>query len=199
MIFDPKQLDARTNYQLLVGGVVPRPIAWLSTYSEARLRNLAPFSFFGAVTSAPLTLMVSIGRRKGQRKDSAENLLLQRQCVVHIPHEPLASAMVASSAEVAPDVDEFTLTGLDSVDADAVHAPRLPTAAVAFECRVERHLELGAARNDVFFLEAVLVHVADFLLGPDGLPDGKRWAAVGRLGKNEYCTTSALFTLERPD
>lgn len=198
MIFDPSQLDPRTNYQLLTGGVVPRPIAWLATYCPIGVRNIAPFSFFGAVTSAPLTLMVSIGRRKRQRKDSATNLLHHQQGVVHIPHEPLAAAMVASSAEVAPEVDEFELCGLTSVPADIVHAPRLSDAAVAFECRVVRHLELGDGPNDVFFLQAVRVHVADVLLGSDGLPDAKRWAAVGRMGKNEYCTATALFELDRP-
>jgi flavin reductase (DIM6/NTAB) family NADH-FMN oxidoreductase RutF len=198
MIFDPSQLDARTNYQLLTAGVVPRPIAWLATYSANGVRNIAPFSFFGAVTSAPLTLMVSIGRRKRHRKDSANNLIHHQQGVVHVPHEPLARAMVATSAEVSAEVDEFELCGLASVPADVVHAPRLREAAVAFECRVTRHLELGDGPNDVFFLEAVRVHVADHLIGSDGLPDAKRWAAVGRLGKNEYCTTSASFALERP-
>lgn len=198
MIFDPAQLPARINYQLFVGTVVPRPIAWLSSYSEKGSRNLAPFSFFGAVTSAPLTLMVSIGRRKGQRKDSAVNLVHHRQCVVHIPHEPLASMMVATSAEVEPDVDEFELAGVASVSADLVHAPRLPNAAVAFECRVLQQLEIGEGPNDVFFLEALRVHVADDLLGSDGLPDARRWAAIGRLGKNEYCTTSSVFAIDRP-
>lgn len=198
MIFDPSQLDAHTNYQLLTGGVVPRPIAWLGTYGPSGVRNIAPFSFFGAVTSAPLTLMVSIGRRKRHRKDSASNLLHHQQGVVHIPHEPLAAAMVATSAEVGPEVDEFELCGLTSMPADIVHAPRLPDAAVAFECRVVRHLELGDGPNDVFFLEALRVHVADDLIGSDGLLDAKRWAAVGRLGKNEYCTTSASFALDRP-
>jgi flavin reductase (DIM6/NTAB) family NADH-FMN oxidoreductase RutF len=198
VIFDPAQLPARINYQLFVGTVVPRPIAWLGSYSENGTCNLAPFSFFGAVTSAPLTLMVSIGRRKGQRKDSAVNLVHQRQCVVHIPHEPLASVMVATSADVDPDVDEFELVGLASVPSDVMHAPRVPSAAVAFECKVVQHLQMGEGPNDVFFLEAVRVRVADALLGSDGLPDARRWSAVGRLGKNEYCNTSSVFALDRP-
>lgn len=162
------------------------------------VRNLAPFSFFGAVSTAPLLMMVSIGRRRGRRKDTAANLLVQNACVVHIPHEPMAGPMVATSAEVAPEVDEFELAALASVPADLVCAPRLVNAAVAFECRVVRHLELGDGPNDVFFLEALRVHVADELVGADGLPDATRWAAVGRLGKNEYCTTAAPFELDRP-
>jgi flavin reductase (DIM6/NTAB) family NADH-FMN oxidoreductase RutF len=198
VIFDPRQLTARHNYQLFTGTLMPRPIAWIGSFGTDGVRNLAPFSFFGAVSSAPLLMMVSVGRRKGQRKDTAANLLSQRECVVHIPDEPSAPSMVATSTEAEPDVDEFTLTGLQSVPADLVHAPRLVNAAVAFESRVVRHIELGEGPNDVFFLEAVRVHVSDSLLGPDGLPDARRWAAVGRLGKNEYCTTATVFELDRP-
>lgn len=106
--------------------------------------------------------------------------------------------MVATSAEVAPAVDEFVLAGLQSVLADLVNAPRLVDAAVAFESRVVQHLELGDGPNDVFILEALRVHVADSLIGPDGMPDAGRWAAVGRLGKNEYCTTATPFEMARP-
>lgn len=198
MIFDPAQQSARTNYQLFTGTLIPRPIAWVGSFGIDGVRNLAPFSFFGAVSSAPLLMMVSVGRRRGRQKDTAVNLLAQKQCVVHIPHEAATDAMVATSAEVPAAVDEFTLAGLDSVTADLVHAPRWAQAAVAFETRVVRHLELGDGPNDVFFLEAVRVHVADSLIGADGLPDARRWAAVGRLGKNEYCTTATLFERERP-
>jgi flavin reductase (DIM6/NTAB) family NADH-FMN oxidoreductase RutF len=199
VIFDPPQLTARQNYQLFTGTLTPRPIAWIGSFGADGVRNLAPFSFFGAVSSAPLLMMVSVGRRRGRRKDTAVNLLERKECVVHIPDERLARSMVATSAEVAPEVDEFTLAGLESVTADLVEAPRLVDAAVAFEARVVRHLELGDGPNDVFFLEAIRVHVADSLLGTDGLPDAHRWAAVGRLGKNDYCTIATVFELDRPD
>lgn len=198
MIFDPQTLTARQRYQLFTGTLMPRPIAWIGTFGATGIRNLAPFSFFGAISSAPLIMMVSVGRRRGQRKDTAVNLLHHKECVVHIPDEPSAHAMVATSAEVPPEVDEFASNRLESRPADLVNAPRLVNCAVAFECRVSRHLELGEGPNDVFFLEALRVHVADALLGADGLPDSRLWAAVGRLGRSEYCTTSTVFDIERP-
>ena len=198
MIFDPQTLTARQKYHLFTGTLMPRPIAWMGTFGATGVRNLAPFSFFGAVSSAPLIMMVSIGRRRGQRKDTVVNLLHHQECVVHISDESAAQIMVATSAEVPPEVDEFASNGLESVAADLVNAPRLVNVAVAFECRVSRHLELGDGPNDVFFLEALRVHVADALLGADGLPDSRRWAAVGRLGRSEYCTTSNVFDIERP-
>lgn len=198
MIFEPEQLTARMAYQVFIGALVPRPIAWVATQSADGVRNLAPFSFFGAVTSSPMTMMVSVGRRRGRRKDTATNLIHQRQCVVHIPDVALSRAMVATSAEVGPEVDEFELAGLTSVPADLVVAPRLEHAAVAFESKVVQHLEVGTGPNDVFFLEALRVHVADSLLGDDGLPDARRWTAVGRLGKEGYCSTADVFEIDRP-
>ena len=104
MEIDPKDLNARQNYGLLISCVVPRPIAWLSTQSVAGVRNLAPFSFFGGVTATPPTVMVSIGRVPAEdeaqqsaatrAKDSAQNLLDTGEGVIHIPHRDLAQPMV---------------------------------------------------------------------------------------------------------
>lgn len=198
MVIDPASQSTRENYQLLISCLVPRPIAWVSTMSAEGLHNLAPFSFFGGVTAAPLTMMVSVGRRRGALKDTARNLLAQHQGVVHIPHRPLAEAMVATSAEVPAEVDEFELAHLQHVMADTVQARRLVDAAVAFECRMVRHLELGTGPNDVFFLEAARVHLHESVLGNDGLPDASKLAAVGRLGRHEYSDTEEVFSIPRP-
>jgi flavin reductase (DIM6/NTAB) family NADH-FMN oxidoreductase RutF len=105
--------------------------------------------------------------------------------------------MVQSSAELEPDVDEITLTGLDAVPGLRVTAPRLRDAAIALECKVLQHLEIGQKQSDVFFIEVVYAHIADDVLdGP--LPDPGKLAAVGRLGGNSYCDTAAPFFVERP-
>jgi flavin reductase (DIM6/NTAB) family NADH-FMN oxidoreductase RutF len=196
MILNPSQLTSRATYQLLIAALVPRPIAWVSTVSLSGAHNLAPFSFFAGVSAAPLTLMISVGRRKGQRKDTAHNLLANPECVVHIPNRVLAEAMVMSSADAASEVDEFELALLPYVAANQVSARRIPDAPVAFECRVSHHVELGA--NDVFFLNAVQVHVDDNMLAADGLPDAEKLSAVGRLGRNEYCVADRVFRIDRP-
>jgi flavin reductase (DIM6/NTAB) family NADH-FMN oxidoreductase RutF len=197
MQIDTTQLSSSDNYKLLVHCVVPRPIAWVSTLSSDGKRNIAPFSYFAAVTSAPPTLMVSIGKRKGVPKDTARNLLHTKQCVVQICHRPLAQAMVQTSAELQPDIDEFELIGLHATDAEKVKAPRVADAAIALECRVSQHLEVGDKRADVFFLEVVFAHLRDDVLGTD-YPDPARLRAVGRLGGNGYCDTAEPFFIERP-
>jgi len=197
MRIDPSTQSTRENYQLMIASVVPRPIGWVSTLARDGTANLAPFSYFGAITAAPPTLFLSIGRRHGEQKDTARNLIDAGEGVVHVPHRPLAEAMVKTSVEASAEVDEFEFAALDRIASERVGAPRVLNAAIAFECRVSQYLEVGDGPNDVFFLEILLAHVADDVL--DGrLPDPARLAAVGRLGGNGYCATSDPFFLARP-
>ena len=197
MQIDPALQTTHDNYRLLVHSVVPRPIGWISTVDPEGAVNLAPFSYFGAVTALPPTLMLSVGRRRGVRKDTAANLLATGEGVVHIPHRPLAEQMVKTSIEAAPDVDEFDFAALGRAPSVRVRPPRVACAAIAFECRVASHQEIGGGPNDVFFLEILLVHVADEVL-VDGWPDPARLRAVGRLGGDGYCDTAAPFFIPRP-
>jgi flavin reductase (DIM6/NTAB) family NADH-FMN oxidoreductase RutF len=198
VVVDPATLSRRDAYRWLIACLIPRPVAWVSTLSSAGIPNLAPFSFFGGVTSDPPTVMVSVGRRRGGvRKDTASNLLATGEAVIHVPDRPRAAAMVATSAEVAPDVDEFDLAGLDKQPALRVKPWCIAGVPLAFETVLERHLEIGAGPTDLFLLRVVLYHVADEAL-VDGLPDPSRLAAVGRLGGDLYCDTSSPFPIPRP-
>jgi len=190
-------VKGRDAYRLLISCLVPRPIAWVSTVDLGDRVNLAPFSFFGGVTTAPPLVMVSIGRRRGERKDTARNLLVSREAVVHICDRPLAESMVATSAEVEHGVDEFELAGLAKAPSVDVRPPRVADAAIALETRLERHMEIGDGPNDVFLLEVVRYHLRDDVLA-DGLPDPAKLAAVGRLGGAWYCDTAAPFEVTRP-
>jgi flavin reductase (DIM6/NTAB) family NADH-FMN oxidoreductase RutF len=197
MQIDPHALAPRDAYRLLTACLIPRPIAWASTVDAGGTVNLAPFSFFGGVTSHPLTVMVSVGRRQGRPKDTGANILATGEAVVHVPTRPLATAMVATSAEVPPEVDEMALAGLTPVPSVRVRPPRVAEAAVALECVSRHHMEVGAGPVDLFLLEVVHVHVDDALV-VDGLPDAARMRAVGRLGGTLYCDTAAPFSLDRP-
>jgi flavin reductase (DIM6/NTAB) family NADH-FMN oxidoreductase RutF len=198
VVVDPAALTRRDAYRWLIACLIPRPVAWVSTCSPAGVPNLAPFSFFGGVTSTPPTVMVSVGRRRdGTPKDTAANLLATREAVIHVPDRPRAEAMVATSAEVGAEVDEFHLAGLEKLPATRVRPWRVAGAPLALEAVLERHLEVGEGPADLFLLRVVLYHVADDVL-VDGLPDPARLAAVGRLGGHLYCDTSAPFSVPRP-
>lgn len=199
MKLDPQSLNPREAYQALCAIVIPRPIAWIATMSPTGQRNLAPFSYFGAVTSDPPMLMVNIARRRGgAQKDTTVNLLETGEAVVHIPHRPLAKQMVASSADFAPDVDEFEACELESLPSDLVKPPRLKAAAIAMECKMLEHRELGNAPVDSFLLQILMYHLDEAMLREDGLPDAPKVAPVSRLGGAENAAITEVFELPRP-
>ncbi|MFM8385780.1 MAG: flavin reductase family protein [Planctomycetia bacterium] len=198
MQVDTQGLAPGAAYRLMIACLVPRPIAWASTLSARGEPNLAPFSYFGGVSSQPPLVMLSVGRRRdGSRKDTAANLLATREAVLHIPDRAHAAAMVATSAEVAPGVDEFGLAGLARVPSAHVRPARVAGAPIAMEGVLERHMEVGDGPVDLFLLRLLCFHVDDALL-VDGLPDPARLAALGRLGSDAYCDTAHPFSLPRP-
>lgn len=197
MEIEPNNLSRRDRYFLMTNAVVPRPIGWASTKSESGVVNLAPFSFFNAISSDPPTVILGVGRRRGVKKDTSTNLLATKEAVVHIAHRPLAEKMVATSAEVEPEVDEMTLAGLTPAPSVKVGVPRVAEAAIAMEAKLVDHHEVGNGPIDVFYLEIVYFHLADEFLTND-LPDAKKLNAVGRLGGSGYCDTAHTFEISRP-
>ena len=194
----PEDLDRAGRYHLMTACVVPRPIAWTSTISAAGITNLAPFSFFGGVSSDPWTVMLSVGRRRdGTHKDTARNLLDSGEAVIHISTRENEVAMVASSAGLAPDQSEIDHLDLPTVASVDVAPPRIEGAAIALECQRVHHQEVGRTPVDLFLLEVVRVHLREDLL-VDDLPDATQLAAVGRLGGTRYCTTDDTYEIDRP-
>ncbi len=113
-VLDPAQIAANDIYKLMIGMIVPRPIAFVSTVDVAGVRNLAPFSYFTACGSNPPVVCFSTSVRSGPRpyKDTLKNVEATGEFVVNIVSEEFAAQMNMSSAEVAPEVDEFELSGL---------------------------------------------------------------------------------------
>lgn len=197
MQIDPNDLDRKNRYFLMTAAVVPRPIGWASTRSADGHVNLAPFSFFNACSTEPPIVMLSCSRRREGFKDTARNLLETKEAVIHIPHRPLADAMVHTSANVGPEVDEMTLANLTPVDSVKVAVPRVKEAAIAMEAKLVSHHPLGDLPTDVFFLQIVHFHLDDAIL-TDGLPDAEKLGAVGRLGGIRYCDTTGVFEIPGP-
>ncbi|MCE9634188.1 MAG: flavin reductase family protein [Planctomycetes bacterium] len=190
-------LAAADAYRLLIACVVPRPIAWVSTVDALGRANLAPFSFFAGITATPPTVLISVGRSRGRRKDTALNLLETGEAVVHIPPQRLAEAMVATSADVPHGVDEFDLAHLAKLPSVDVRPPRIDGAPLAMEARVSQHLEVGDGPADVFLLRIVRFHLSDDVLDADGRPDPVKLDATGRLGGETYCASSAVRVIAR--
>ncbi|HWI51187.1 MAG TPA: flavin reductase family protein, partial [Symbiobacteriaceae bacterium] len=147
MLLDPASLPWRDAYKLMIGSILPRPIAWVSTVSKEGVFNLAPFSFFTVVAAEPMTICFSPMRHSnGGKKDTLINIEETGEFVVNIVSEPLAEAMNQTSAALAPEVDEFQVAGLTPVPSESVRVPRVGESLVAYECRLLQVVEVGEAQ-----------------------------------------------------
>ncbi len=201
MIIDPLQMPSRDAYQLLIGSVVPRPIAWVSTVAPDGTYNLAPFSFFMAITGDPPTLAVANNwRRNIGKKDTLSNIEATGEFVINVATEDTQEQMNASSAEVDPEVDEFEQTGLTPVPAQLVRAPRVLESPINIECRLKQVVYVGreGAQAGLIIGEAILWHVRDDLLTAQNTIDVTKLHAIGRLSYSYYTRTNDLFEMIRP-
>ncbi len=186
-------LDAAAAYKLLVGAVVPRPIAWISTLSRQGRTNLAPFSCFTFVSHQPPMVGISIGRRPGGLKDTARNIQDTGEFVVNIADETLLDALHRSAAEYGPEVSEPETLGLALAPSRAVKPPRVAAAPIALECRLHRVVDFGAA-NQFHVGEVVVFHIADALYA-GGKIDARAFRPLARLGGPNYATLGEVITL----
>jgi flavin reductase (DIM6/NTAB) family NADH-FMN oxidoreductase RutF len=200
MQLDPSVMPQQSVYKLLIGCVVPRPIAWVSTVSAEGVYNLAPFSFFMGVCNEPPTIAFSSSRRTGTKKDTVTNAEHTGDFVVNVVDDPLAEHMNLTSGEYLPEVDEFVLTGLTAAPGVKVRAPRLVEAPISLECRVDRIISVGRGPNSLVLGEIVYFHVRDGLYDSStGRIDMHELRPVGRLAGNLYSHIHDIFAMKRPN
>lgn len=199
-LVQPETLSTRERYRLLTSLIVPRPIGWISTRDRSGRPNLAPYSFFAALSASPPLVGISIGSRRGEPKDTLSNIMATGAFCVNIVSEDLLEAMNATSAEVLPEVDEFGLAGLTPTDGSMVETPRVLEAPAALECVLFKVVDLGGGPNTLVIGEVKAVHLADSLeTGPGTLavrPESLR--PVGRLGGEQYTLLGEVRTVPRP-
>ncbi|HZZ20761.1 MAG TPA: flavin reductase family protein [Opitutaceae bacterium] len=202
MLIDFSTLSPRNAYQWMTSTILPRPIAWVSTISPEGVTNLAPFSFFQGITGNPPTLMfVPVNNREGKKKDTLRNIELVPEFVVNLVSHPSAMAMNDSSASLPYGESEFSKFGIKPIPSEKVRPPRVAGAPVAFECRLDRVVQIGEGpiAANVVFGRILMAHVADHVIGAGGLPDAAKLDLVARLGGEDYATTRDRFNLIRPD
>jgi flavin reductase (DIM6/NTAB) family NADH-FMN oxidoreductase RutF len=199
MRIDPQTAPQQSIYKLLIGCVVPRPIAWVSSLSGGGIPNLAPFSFFMAVCNNPPTLAFSSGRRLGDKKDTVRNIEHTRDFVVNLVDDALAEQMNLTSGEYPPEVDEFALTGLTAAPSVKVKSPRVAEAPINLECRLVQILPVGHGPHSLVLGEIVQFHIRDDLYNPTtGRIDMYKLHPVGRLAGELYTHVHDIFEMKRP-
>jgi flavin reductase (DIM6/NTAB) family NADH-FMN oxidoreductase RutF len=184
----PDQIPYRDFYRILLVAVGPRPIAWVSTLNDGHL-NLAPFSFFNAISAKPPLLGFSPSLRQvdGQSapKDTLRNIRETGEFVVNVVTFAVAEAMNLTSGEYDPSVDEFALAKLTTRPSQVVRPPQVAESPVSFECKLERIIDFGTAPPSSVMTEN--------RLDPDSLD------LIGRMGGTQYSRTTQRFDMKRPE
>ncbi len=200
--FDPKDLSVPEVHKLLLGGVVPRPIALVSTISENGINNLSPFSFFNAFGANPPLIAFSPNRRgkDGSLKDTYNNLLATEECVVQAVTYEMVEQVSLSSTEYPPDVDEFIKSGLTPIDSEIVKPKRVKESPFQMECILKEMNSYGqeGGSANMAICEVVKFHIANDIL-TNGIIDPIKIDLVARMSANYYSRSSlGVFEVEKP-
>ena len=195
MRIDPAYLDAETAYRLITGVVVPRPIAWVTSLSATGVLNLAPFSAFTFVSPKPPMLAISVGRKGGIYKDTAQNILNNEEYVIHIADSSLMTAVHESSTEHPPDVSEVEELRLSTLPGERIKVPRLAAAPIAMECRFRQCLEFGETRSRLIVGEVLVFHIRDGLLN-NGKIETEALDPICRIAGPRYAKLGEIVTLK---
>jgi flavin reductase (DIM6/NTAB) family NADH-FMN oxidoreductase RutF len=196
--FDPAVLDRARVYKIVAGAVVPRPIGLISTVGADGRKNVAPFSWFNALSSDPPYLCVSIATHipDGRPKDTLRNILATREFVANIVSESIAYAQNVCAKAYPADTDEFEISGLTPAPSVKVKAPTVLESKVNFECRLFQAIALPNSSYTLCIGEVIHMRVARDVIEPSGRIDLDKLEPVGRLVGNAYCTISDRFTLD---
>jgi len=201
MILDPNEIPFQETHKLMIGSIIPRPIAFVSTQSNNGKNNVAPFSYFNGVCSKPPTIMFAPARRgwDGEEKDTLINIRDTEEFVVNIVSESFAEKMVMCATDFGSDVDEFEISGLTPTNSQKIKPPRVGEAKISFECKLNQIVEIGDGTAGSGFLvigTVVLFHIDD-----DVYDNGRilldKLQPLGRLAGNWYTRTTDTLKIDR--
>ncbi|MDZ5472773.1 flavin reductase family protein [Bacillus sp. 31A1R] len=185
----PETLEWKSAYKLIVGSILPRPIAFVSTIDKNGNTNLAPFSFFTAISAEPMLVCFSPMRRgtDGEKKDTLKNIEDTKQFVINIVSEEFVKEMNDCATDFSSDIDEFDVSGLTKIDSISVLPPRVKESKVQLECELYEALHFGdqPGAGSLVIGKVLLVHVDDELYD-QGRIDTEKLNPVGRLAGNTY-------------
>lgn len=203
MNLDFSQYSPNQIYHLMTQTVIPRPIAWVLTDSGEQNYNLAPFSYFTAVSSAPPLLMMSIGKKpSGEIKDTVKNIINTQKCVIHIAHQDDAELVTHTAATLEHGVSEITENNIELTAFDGFELPRVKSASIAFGCKLYEVKEIGDAPQSLVFVEVECLYLNDEVVTLDAKERVKifadKVAPLARLGGGEYSGISEPFSHVRP-
>ncbi|MDX1716897.1 MAG: flavin reductase family protein [Anderseniella sp.] len=198
MFYDARKNDHGHEYDPFKAIVAPRPIGWISSLSPEGVANLAPYSFFNAMSDNPHYVVFG----SAGRKDSIRNIEATGEFVHNMATFKLREQMNASSAPVAEGVDEFELAGLEKASCKLVKPPRVAASPVSLECKYVKTVELPGHDNAaggyaIVVGEVIGVHIDDSFI-EDGRVNTAAMQPITRMGYSEYAVVTEAFRMRRP-
>ncbi|CAG9614811.1 hypothetical protein BACCIP111899_04044 [Bacillus rhizoplanae] len=197
---DPSKNTERENYKFLIGSIIPRPIAFVTTISKEHILNGAPFSYFNIVSSNPPMISLAIQRSEGRQKDTAKNILDSKEFVIHIVDEQNVEMVNQTAVNLPPTQSEIELANFTPIASEKVSVPGVQEAKIRMECVLERSLELGGSDSpgcDLVIGKVVQFHIENEIY-EKGRIDPKGLGAVSRLAGHNYAKIGEIFSIERP-
>lgn len=202
MEIDLSTLERGEIYAALIQSIIPRPVAWVLSENVGGNYNLAPFSYFNAVASAPPLIMLSIGKKPDKsEKDTRRNIRERSAFVIHIPHREQAEAVTDSSVVLGHGESEVERQGHELVGFDGCPLPRLAACRIALYCERYQILDIGPVPQALILGEVKRIHIDEtILVERDGKRrvDAKRLDPIARLGGDDYATLGDILTVPRP-
>lgn len=197
---DPSKNTERENYKFLIGSIVPRPIAFVTTLSDEGIVNGAPFSYFNIVSSNPPMISLAIQRSAGRQKDTARNIVGLKEFVVHVVDEDNVEEINKTAASLPPNESEIELANLTPVESVKISVPGIKEAKIRMECILEQSLELGGQDSpgvDLIIGKVIQFHIEEEIY-EKGRIDPIGLGAVSRLAGTNYAKIGEIFSIERP-
>lgn len=196
----PEVLSQKENYKLLIGSIIPRPIALVTTESDDNVLNIAPFSFFNVVSSDPPILSIAVQRVNGEMKDTARNIIQNKEAVVHIVDTDNVRDANQTAALLSHEESELERTNFETVDSVEVSVKGLKQSKVRFEAVLYDDIVIekdGQPISDLLLLEVKYYHFDEGIYD-DGYINKEKLKAISRLAGNDYAEIGHTFTIERP-
>jgi Conserved protein/domain typically associated with flavoprotein oxygenases, DIM6/NTAB family len=200
--FSKNDLTTKEKNKILIGTVVPRPIALVSTESEEGVVNIAPFSYFNIVTYKPAILSIAVQRTNGKQKDTARNITAGKEAVVHVVDISNVELANITAASLAPEDSELNYADFTPVKSVSVRPPGMKEAKARFETSLydtKLIYDGDEPTADVLFLKIEHFHLDESVYDEEkGYIDVAELGAVSRLAGNDYAEIGRMFTIDRP-
>lgn len=197
----PEEMSERENYKFLIGSIIPRPIALITSVSEDEVLNIAPFSYFNIVTANPPIVSVSLQRKNDSLRDTARNLLKNKEAVIHVVDVENVDDANETAASLRPDESELDKTNFTVIPSKTMETPSLEESKVRFEVELYEHVLVeneGEPTADLMLLKINHYHIDDDLYY-EGRIDPIGLGAVSRLAGHDYGEIGKIFTRARPE